>query len=184
MHQIFTHTGNSVTKPLSLTLFLALFLVISTANAQTPFSSLEERMSYDDFQNAGLEKLSPEELTHLNNWIRSHSLGGEEGVLLTAATAAGPQEYPAGFNPDRIGFRDYRGEPVPIVTRIKGEFDGWRGDTVFEMENGMIWRQIQQDILGIRPRTNPDVTLEPGLFGAWYLKLDGVNKRIQVKRVE
>lgn len=182
MHQFFTFTGNSVTKLISLTVFLALFLVAGSAMAQTPFSSLEERMSFEDFRNSGLEKLSPEELTHLNSWIRGHSLGGEEGGLLTAAS--GPREYPSGFNPGRIGFTDYRGEPVPIVARIKGDFDGWRGKTVFELDNGMVWRQVEQDILGIRSRSNPQVTIEPGLFGSWYLKLEGVNRRIQVKRVE
>lgn len=138
-------------------------------------------MTLQEFRNSGLEKLSPDELTQLNNWIRSHSLGGEEAVLVAANQQ---QEFPSGFNPDRIGFQDYRGEHVPIVSRIKGRFVGWNGDTEFELENGMIWRQVQQDLLGVRPRENPEVTIEPGLFGSWYLKLDGINKRIQVKRIE
>lgn len=165
----------------SSVLILALALVASQSIAQTPFSSLEERMTYEEFRDTGLEKLSPTELEQLNNWIRSHSLGAEEAVLLTAAQQ---QQLPQGFNPERIGFQDYRGEAVPIVARLKGTFNGWTGKTVFEFENGMVWRQIESDKLGVRARENPEMTIEPGLFGSWYLTIEGVNKRVQVKRIE
>src|SRR5581483_2843940 len=36
------------------------------------FSSLEERMSGADFKAAGLDKLSPEELKYLDNWLQTH----------------------------------------------------------------------------------------------------------------
>ncbi len=170
-------------RVLSTLLILSLLLIASSSLAQSPFSSLEERMTFEEFRNSGLEKLSIEELTELNNWIRSHSLGAEEGVIMTASLQQ-QQQFPSGFNPERIGFQDYRGEAVPIESRIKGRFVGWNDDTKFELENGMTWRQVQNGILGVRPRENPEVVIEPGLFGSWYLTLDGINKRIQVKRIK
>lgn len=181
MQQNIQLTGSFVFRLKSLFITAALLCVALSGFAQTPFSSLEERMTFEEFRNAGLEKLSEEELTQLNRWIRSHSLGGEEAVLVAAANRT---DYPSGFNPDRIGFQDYRGENVPITARINGSFNGWLGDTVFELDNGQVWRQVQQDKLGVRERQNPEVVIEPGLFGSWYLTLEGINKRIQVKRIE
>lgn len=173
--------GISVFQLKRLTSSLVWLVFSVSAFAQVPFSSLEERMTFQEFRNSGLEKLSQQELEQLNQWVRSHSLGGEEAVFIAGQQQQQPFDT---VNAGRIGFQDYQGTAVPLVLRIKGTFDGWRGKTKFEFENGMVWRQIQEDQLGIRPIENAEVTLEPGLFGSWYLGIEGVNKRIQVKRVE
>ena len=52
---------------------LVLFLVLAAPAAiAQEFSSLEERMSSDDFSAAGLERLSAEELARLNDWLRAN----------------------------------------------------------------------------------------------------------------
>ena len=160
-----------------IAIILGLFVGISSAQQQQGFSSLEERMTAKEFRSAGLEKLSEEELQKLNDWIRGHSLGGTEGGQFIASDGQGGEG-------DRRGFRDYRGDRVAITSRIKGTFNGWNGETVFELENGMIWKQAEQDKLGVKPRENPEVVIEPGFLSAWYLKIDGVNKRLRVSRVE
>lgn len=161
---------------LSLALSLGLFSSALLAQQQG-FSSLEERMTAKEFRATGLEKLSEDELKALNTWIRAHSLGAEEGV----AYVLGEEE---GGKGDRRGFRDYRGDRVAIHTRIKGTFNGWSGETVFELENGMIWKQAEQNILGAKAIENPEVVIEPGFLSAWYLRIDGINKRLRVTRVE
>ena len=49
----------------------AFLLLITAAASAAEFSSLEERMSQAQFHAAGLDKLSPEELKVLNDWVRS-----------------------------------------------------------------------------------------------------------------
>lgn len=164
-------------------LFSLLAMAASSFAQDAGFSSLEERMTMREFQQAGLEKLSAEELAVLNSWIRVHSLGGEEYAEDIVA-ASNNSNLPASMQPDRMGFNDYKGEETPITSTIVGEFDGWRGDTEFELANGMIWKQSEQDLLGVRPRENQQVTIEPGFLSAWYLKIDGINKRLRVRRIK
>ena len=50
------------------------------AGAQTPTSTLEERMSQADFRAAGLDHLSPEQLKNLNQWLQLHGAGTAQVV--------------------------------------------------------------------------------------------------------
>jgi len=36
---------------------------------------------------------------------------------------------------------------------------------------------------GVR-KTNPTVSISPGLLGVWYLRVDGVNTRAKVRRTK
>ena len=54
-------------RMLTTTLVLLAFAA-GSASAQE-FSSLEERMSAKEFKEAGLDKLTPEELARLNAWL-------------------------------------------------------------------------------------------------------------------
>ena len=153
---------------LAITLFTC-GCAFGTVSAQ-PFSSLEERMSAADFEAAGLDKLSPEELERLNAWLRSH----------TAAQAQGSYP-PAG---DRIGFRD-PGPTGTVVSQIDGEFTGWSGRTVFRLKNGQVGQQIDSDArLGGVRLDSPGVRIEQGLFGSWLLQVDGYNSQVRVKRLQ
>jgi len=183
----FQHRMNSV-KPnaSSLILICVLFSLLSAAcpaQVEHGFSSLEERMTMREYEQAGLGKLSADELSALNSWIRAHSLGGEE-YAQAGAMASDDSQLPASLQADRMGFNDYKGEERPITSTIVGEFAGWRGDTEFELANGMIWKQTEQGLLGVRPTENQQVTIEPGFLSAWYLKIDGINKRLRVRRIK
>lgn len=96
---------------------IAALTVCGALYADQPFSSLEERMTAREFREAGLDKLSPEELAALNRWIRERSLAEGEAVELRRQQAG-----PAG---DRRGFDD--GDRSTIRSRIKGPFTGWTG---------------------------------------------------------
>ena len=108
---------------------LAILFIPALAFGQQ-FSSLEERMSSSEFAAAGLDKLSPEELARLNEWLRGN-------VGRAAVTDAPPAA-------DRIGFRE--GTVTGVVSsQIDGEFTGWNGKTKFKLKNGQVWQQIDSD---------------------------------------
>ena len=158
---------------------LAALLVGSLALAQESFSTLEERMTGQEFRNTGLYKLTDEELAALNEWIRSRSLTEEEAIELNrqrgrmADSAVG----------DRRGFND-GGDDTAIESYIVGEFSGWTGETVFELGNGMVWEQVRPGTFGMPKTENPSVTIRPGAFDAWYLSVEGYNREVLVRRVE
>jgi hypothetical protein len=148
------------------------------AFAEQGFASLEEQMTGKEFTAAGLQKLTPEELEALNEWIRRRSV----------ATLDAPRQgsYAAGGDVDERGFevKNMKMERVPIQSRIKGSFTGWDGKTVFELENGMIWEQADKDKFYIREVQNPEVTIEPGAFRTWHLSVDGYGSECRVERIQ
>ncbi len=159
-------------------LFLAILIIaISTsAAAQPAFSSLEEQMKGKEFEAAGLEKLTPDELAALNQWIRSHSL-----ATLDAAKTV------SGSGVDERGFEIKKIKDMPRTTinsRLVGSFTGWDGQATFRLENGMIWQQADKDRFYVKAVKNPLVTIEPGALKTWRLSVEGHASSCRVKRIQ
>jgi len=160
-------------------LFLTILMIAisSSAAGQQAFSSLEEQMSGKEFTAAGLQKLTPAELDALNNWIRSRSLATLDEAKPTSA-GAGANE--AGFEAQSV--QDM--ERTTINSRLVGKFTGWDGQTVFKLENGMIWEQADKDKFFIKEVENPMVSIEPGAFKTWKLSVEGYSSHCKVKRIQ
>ena len=147
-------------------------LVAAAAHAQS-FSSLEERMTEDQFKAAGLDKLTPEELARLNAFIASESAG------LAAGTPAATPEA------DMRGFPRSSGPKGEILSTIPGEFRGWTGKGQrFTLGNGQVWETTDSSSRLVVNLNNPEVTIEPGMLDSWYLRVNGYNTRIRVKRIK
>ena len=73
--------------------------------------------------------------------------------------------------------------PDEIQSRLVGEFSGWRGNTVFRLENGQVWRQSDDGRLVFQADA-PLVTIRRGAFGTYRLSAEGVNSAVRVRRVE
>lgn len=63
-----------------------------------------------------------------------------------------------------------------------GEFRLWNRGQRIELENGQVWEIINDTNL-FHKTTNPRVTIEKGLFSAFYLHIDGVSKSLKVRRI-
>lgn len=148
--------------------------------AQQEFASLEEQMTGEEFRAAGLEKLSTDELATLNEWIRARSLATLDAPRYSTSGSLG-----AGSGSANVEKPDIEGMPrEPIVTRIVGSFSGWDGQTVFRLENGMIWTQADKDKFYIQELQSPTVTIKPAMFGAWKLSIEGYEKNCRVERIQ
>jgi len=169
-------------KPILIpTIFLvAGLLTAPILSAEEGFSSLEEQMTGQEFQAAGLDKLTAAELQALNNWIRGHSLATLDGAAVAGTAAV------ASTTDDRRGMKGEKEDEdrSTINSRILGAFSGWDGQTVFKLENGMIWAQVDKDKFWIKEIENPEVVIEPGLFGTWRLSVEGYNSDCRVERIQ
>lgn len=137
------------------------------------FSSLEERMSAKDFKAAGLDKLTPEELQQLNEWLRLRGAGGQAGA-------------PVAVVEDKRGFMlDRDRDTSAIVSRIAGEFRGWDGTkTVVTLQNGQVWQSNDSGARMAVKLDSPGVTIESGMMNSWYMQIEGYNKKVRVKRIK
>jgi hypothetical protein len=163
---------------------VALMILATTVSvfAAEGFSTLEEQMSGKEFSAAGLDKLTQKELETLNDWIRRHSLA-------TLATPARDPDAAAAAadaaSKDTRGFKGSEQERTTITSRILGNFRGWDGQTVFRLENGMIWAQDDKDKFYLPKDTdNAVAVIEPGIFGRWHLRIEGHDSECRVKRIQ
>ena len=69
---------------------------------------------------------------------------------------------------------------IPLV----GKFSGWDGQTVFKLENGMIWAQADKDKFHTKEIENPTVIIERSMFGTWTLRIDGYDADCRVKQIQ
>lgn len=156
-----------VPRHLTLLLGLLAFGLAPLAGAQS-FSTLEERMSVSQFRAAGLDKLTPEELAELNAWLQQNVAG--------STAAYGGQ--PASGGPAMADTGD-----GPVHSRILGEFRGWEGKTIFRLENGQVWQQVDNDPWRGVKLENPSITIRPGFMDSWTLRVEGYNTTTKVRRI-
>lgn len=164
---------------------LALSLGCASLHAQQGIV-LQQRMGAADFQQAGLDKLNPAELQHLQQWLAHHASELAAAVPASEATSAnvaadkrlsrssgwfGHKSDTAGKKSDHV-----------VVSPIAGSFNGWRPGSIITLQNGQKWRVIDDSSLtSTKPTDNPVVTVKPGALGSWMLKVEGYNTGARVE---
>ncbi len=69
-----------------------------------------------------------------------------------------------------------------IESRIDGEFSGWNGNTIFKLQNGQIWQQVEYSYK-YAYKYCPKVKIINSSNG-WVMQVDGIDKTIRVKRLK
>ncbi|TWI14105.1 hypothetical protein [Aerolutibacter ruishenii] len=140
-------------------LLLAALSTLQPASAQVAAVPVEKRFSAEQFQAAGLHRLSADELATLNRLLQE-----DQARVLRRATA-----------PTR--------EQEPVRSSIAGEFRGWSTGTVFTLANGEKWR-VTEGSYTVRPVTRPAVTIRPGMISGWYMEVEGHSVKAKVRRAD
>ena len=188
-------TSNMTKRLFSLPALAVVAMTVAfsgVAFAQDSDAPIEERMSTAERQATGINKLTADELAALNAWLSRQQAEVVEREVAEATQAIEAQQQQREESQDRRGLREriadvFAGDDNDsdtITSRLVGTFDGWDGETVFELENGMVWRQAETNLYTVRATTNPEVVIRRGLFDRWRLQVKGYNKRLTVERVK
>ncbi len=140
-------------------------LIASAAPENSDFPGVEKLMSPKAFQEAGLNKLTPEERAHLDDFIRRYSASSNQ----EAAKAAVDQAVTQNKVPS---------QPQVIESRIVGPFHGYNGRSRFTLENGQVWAQSQQVSAAYPPVDSPPVIIVKAGWGHRMYILGGGNIRV------
>jgi hypothetical protein len=127
-------------------------LLANTTVAQVTLP-IEHNMSVSERHATGLDNLSAEQLQALNTWLQLH------GAVLSPPQATAP----------------LFGEPATfqdIVARIPGEFTGWDGNTLFNLDNGQVYQQRRPGRWDAK-LSNPEVRIRKNLMGLLELEVQG-----------
>jgi hypothetical protein len=128
------------------------------------WEGLKQLMNADQFQAAGLDKLSVEELQNLDQWLLQFLAHDAQQLVHSDETVKELQKR-------------------PLRRRIAGHFSGWKGDTVFTLENGEVWRQRLPSRYAVSLQ-NPEVDISRNLFGFYELKVVETGRIVTVTRVK
>ena len=146
------------------TLFgIVLLLAGHTAGADE-FPGITRLMTGAEFEAAGLDKLSPDEVAALNAWLVRYT--ADEAEVLSQRVEE---------------IKEAR--TTTILARIVGEFNGWSGSTRFVLDNGQVWQQRNDGQYRVRLQ-NPEVEIKRNIMGFYVLRLAGKNRRVGVKRIQ
>ncbi|MEE4659024.1 MAG: hypothetical protein V2J89_01065 [Halieaceae bacterium] len=145
-------------------LFTVSVAIALPALAEDDFPGIQVLMGERTFRDAGLEKLSPDELEALDAWLVRYTAGEAEVVRESSEEVKKVEKA------------------LEITASIKPPFSGWSGDTVFYLDNGQVWKQR---VDGRYQFSGEDtrVIIRKGLFGFYNLELVAAGKRIGVERV-
>src|SRR5438128_12284424 len=133
-------------------LFCALvFFAVPHLHAQDE-GGIKQAMSPEEFHKAGLDKLSDEELRNLDRWLS----GDREKTAKKAAA------------------KTTKAKMDLVVSRVNGNFGGWGGTTVIQLEDGTAWKQANSDdrFRG-SPVDHPRAAVIHGIFG-YKMRIEGV----------
>lgn len=157
-------------KCIVVTLSSAIFGLVAGSACAAGFSSLEERMSQSEFHAAGLDKLSPDELKTLDDWLRSHN------AVVTTVITTTPSGQPVFYAKDS--------DREVVQSHIDGSFSGWTGHTVFKLENGQEWTQAESGSYNCGKADHPSVKVKPMLLGSWLMYVSSCGDSVRVTRTK
>jgi hypothetical protein len=129
------------------------------------FPGVEKSMSPKAFEEAGLNKLTPEERERLDDFIRRYvSSANQEAASVAVDQAVKSNKVPS--------------QPQVIESRILGPFHGYNGRSRFTLENGQVWAQSQQVTRAYAPIDSPPVIIVKGNWGWRMYILGGGDLRV------
>lgn len=177
-------------------LFLSLVLLTAPlaafaqdASNDARFADLRASMTAEEFKAAGLDKLSDAELSALSAWL-TRKVGAETARAVEqvrqetqTAVAQAQADTRKQVEQENRGFFDF-GSEEPIVSTLQGEFKGFARGNRYTLANGQVWEQIEAASLSGVRKTNPAVTIKPGLFNSWFFRIDGYNTPAKVRRIK
>jgi len=150
-------------QPLLASALLCAALTSAQALADA-FPGVEKLMSSEQFEAAGLHKLTAAEREALDRWLVSYT--AEEAPEMLRS------------NPEVRAAE----EAIRIEARIKPPFNGWTGETIFYLDNGQVWRQRLKGRYFHRGDDNA-VVIEKNLLGYFKMTVVSSDKSIGVTRI-
>ena len=120
-----------------------------------PKKSLEETMRPEEFKAAGLDKLSEDELQHLDAYLHGYREAAQKKAAEQAQTQAQDEIKKANEKADQAqkateeAKRDAASARSKLadglISRVDGNIDGLKGNTMIRLEDGSVWKQANHD---------------------------------------
>ena len=154
-------------------------VALSTAGEAPSLKStvfrIEELMSPAELQETGVSTLSRQQREALNQWLFNYTMRVlSTGQAVTPTRAAPETGVPSSPTVSNC---------VPATeSKISGNFNGWAGETIFQLDNGEVWQQAGHEHLSSYSY-NPMVTIFQTGSGC-RMKVEDEEETILVRRIK
>ena len=144
------------------------FLRAQDAAEKSTFPGVKKAMSAEDYETAGLMKLSNEERAELDKFLRGFLSSSNEPVAKNATT-----------QPVEEAVKEQKAAAEVTQSRIVGLFTGYDGHSTFTLENGQVWTQSQPDSAVFKKVDSPPVLILKDSVGYRMYIAGGSDIRVQ-----
>jgi uncharacterized protein YdaU (DUF1376 family) len=159
------------------------FLRAQEAAEKSTFPGVKKAMSAEDYETAGLMKLSNEERAELDKFLRGFLSSSNEPAAKKATT-----------RPVEEAVKEEDATPLPVEETVKGQkttaaeviqsrlvgpFTGYDGHSTFTLENGQVWTQSQPDSAVFKKVDSPPVLILKDNVGYRMYIAGGSDIRVQ-----
>ncbi len=153
---------------------MMLVFSMSLAAENTKPPDVENLMTAEDFMTSGLNKLSDEERAHLSGWVARYREGAIKGPEVVKKPSQMTEEEKIEHKKDMDS---------ELVAKVLPSFRGWSGKTVFELDNGQVWRQRQSGTMKYSGSSS-SVVISRNFLGKYVMKHAESGRAIGVKRID
>src|SRR5438552_3377749 len=144
--------------------------------SEKPTRGVEETMRPEEFKAAGLDKLSEDELQHLDAWLKGYRQTTQKKATEQAQAKATEEIKKATEKVTEEANRTARTKLDTLVSRVDGSFDGLKGRTIIRLEDGTVWKQANVDDHFRAPATeHPTAVVLHTTFG-YKMRVDGTQE--------
>lgn len=146
------------------------------ASAEKPTRGVEETMRPEEFKAAGLDKLSEDELQHLDAWMKGYRQTTQKKATEQAQAQATEEIKKATVKATEEANKSARTRLDTLVSRVDGTIDGLKGHTQIRLEDGTVWKQANADERYKAPITDhPAAVVVHGTFG-YKMRIEGMQE--------
>jgi hypothetical protein len=137
------------------------FVQPAAAAPQEMSGSIKEMMSPAEFNAAGLNKLSADELQKLDAWMQGYRQVTEQTAEKKATAKAAAESH---------------AKMDLLVSRVDGQFNGLTGRTIIRLEDGTVWKQANaDDRYRAKVTDHPAAAVIHGVFG-YKMRIEGTQE--------
>lgn len=184
--------GNSIRLVL-----LSSILTSMTVLAETSFEPLERAMNKEERIRSGVDSLTSEQRAFLNNWLKARygvmnvetplndretPLPASHNVTQTKGNSSIEAEVERRMA-EELATRKQAATDGPFQATVVGNFTGWRGKTVFRLDNGQIWRQRSSSNY-LHRGNDQRVKFDKNWMGGWEMTVVSSGKSVLVTKVK
>ena len=173
----------SVPALLSSLSFLACVALAPAAPAPT---SIVKTLTPEEFAQAGLNQLTPEELTVLEEALARHQQDAIAAapVKPTETVIKSTDKAASSFGAEQVAAVEKVVTDQELHAHIEGTIESFSGRAVFVLDNGQIWQQRIPDTVYFTPKLeNPEVIITRGFVG-YKMLIVPANRIVFVKRIQ